>query len=571
MSTINNKKTMTVNGRPVPIEGEKNLLDLIRKAGFEVPTLCYHSQLSTFGACRMCIVEDKRGSIIASCSTPPKAGMEIKTNTPRIREYRKMILELMLADHNRDCVTCEKRRDCELLNLAKRFGVDTVRFETYSMDGTKDMSSPAIIRHPDKCILCGDCIRICDEIQNVGAIDFTDRGSRMGVGPAFDMPLAETDCVNCGQCAAVCPTAAITIKSNVQEVWEMLNDDNTIVQAQVAPAVRVALGDEFNFPHGTNVMGKIVAALRKLGFDEVYDTTTSADLTVIEEAKEFVERLQKGGKLPLFTSCCPAWVKYAENKHPELLDNISRCKSPMEMFGSLLKERAKLDAAKTKDKKKTKIVKNIAIMPCTAKKYEVGREDLLLDNERAVDLTITTQELASLIIEAGLNFEDIEPEAVDMPFGIGSGAGVIFGVTGGVTEAVIRAVAGTDRTAVEQIAFTGVRGFDGVKEVQIPYGDRELSIAIVSGLRNAENLLNAVKRGEVKYDFIEVMACRGGCIAGAGQPFDPKNAAKEERATGMYDTDRMSNVRVSQNNPVTEGLYNGLLKGRNAHRLLHYK
>ncbi len=580
MSTINNKKTMTVNGRPVPIEGEKNLLELIRKAGFEVPTLCYHSQLSTFGACRMCIVEDKRGSIIASCSTPPKAGMEIKTNTPRIREYRKMILELMLADHNRDCVTCEKRRDCELLNLAKRFGVDTVRFETYSMDGTKDTSSPAIIRHPDKCILCGDCIRICDEIQNVGAIDFTDRGSRMGVGPAFDMPLAETDCVNCGQCAAVCPTAAITIKSNVQEVWEMLNDDNTIVQAQVAPAVRVALGDEFNFPHGTNVMGKIVAALRKLGFDEVYDTTTSADLTVIEEAKEFVERLQKGGKLPLFTSCCPAWVKYAETKHPELLDNISSCKSPMEMFGSLLKERAKLDAAKNKDKKKAKVVKNIAIMPCTAKKYEVGREDLLLDNERAVDLTITTQELASLIIEAGLNFEDIEPEAVDMPFGIGSGAGVIFGVTGGVTEAVIRNVVDPqNRTELDEIAFTGVRGLEGVKEVKLPFGEPAedgdqptLSIAIVNGLKNTENLIQSIQAGEAYYDFVEVMACQGGCIAGAGQPF-VIGRARPERSEGIYNADKMSNVRTSQANPVVEALYKdgAILSGHNAHRLLHYK
>ena len=272
MTTINNKRTMTVNGRPVPIEGEKNLLDLIRKAGFDVPTLCYYSKLSTFGACRMCIVEDKKGGIMAACSTPPRAGMEIRTNTLRLREYRKMILELMLADHNRDCITCEKRRDCDLLKLATRFGVDTVRFETYSLDGRKDMSSPAVIRHPDKCILCGDCIRICNEIQNVGAIDFANRGSKMEVMPAFNMPLAESNCVNCGQCAAVCPTAAITIKSNVQELWEMLNDENIIVQAQIAPAVRVALGDQFNFPKGTNVMGKIVAALRKLGFDEVNET-----------------------------------------------------------------------------------------------------------------------------------------------------------------------------------------------------------------------------------------------------------------------------------------------------------
>ncbi len=571
---------MTVNGRPVPIEGEKNLLDLIRKAGFEVPTLCYHSQLSTFGACRMCIVEDKKGNIIASCSTPPKAGMDIRTNTPRIREYRKMILELMLADHNRDCVTCEKRRDCGLLHLAQRFGVDTVRFETYSLDGTKDLSSPAIIRHPDKCILCGDCIRVCDEIQNVGAIDFINRGSRMEVGPAFDMPLAETDCVNCGQCAAVCPTAAVTVRSNVQELWEMLNDDNIIVQAQVAPAVRVALGDEFNFPHGTNVMGKLVAALRKLGFNEIYDTATSADLTVIEESNEFLQRLQSGGSLPLFTSCCPAWVKYAETRHPELLDNISSCKSPMEMFGAVLKERAKLQAAGNKGSKKAKVIKNIAIMPCTAKKYEVGREDMLIDGERAVDLSITTQELASMIIESGLNFEDLEPEAVDMPFGIASGAGIIFGVTGGVTEAVIRRVLEPqDRSVLDEIAFTGVRGLEGVKEVKLPYGEPSedgeqfyLSIAIVHGLRNAENLIQAIQNGEAHYDFVEVMACQGGCIAGAGQPF-VIGRAREERSEGIYKADKMSNVRTSQGNPIVEGLYRegAMLAGHNAHRLLHYK
>lgn len=568
MNTLNNKRIMTVNGKPVAIEGEKNLLAVIRKAGFDVPTLCYYSKLSTFGACRMCIVEDKKGSIMASCSTPPKAGMDIKTNTPRLREYRKMILELMLADHNRDCVTCEKRRDCKLLALAQQFGVDTVRFESYSLDNTKDMSSPSIIRHPDKCILCGDCIRICEEIQNVGAINFVNRGSRMEVTPAFDMPIAESNCVNCGQCAAVCPTAAITIRSNVQELWEMLNDDNTIVQAQVAPAVRVALGDEFNFPKGTNVMGKIVAALRMLGFDEVYDTATSADLTVIEEAGEFLERLQSGDKLPLFTSCCPAWMKYAENKHPELIDNISSCKSPMEMFGSVLKEKARNENQGQKHPKK---VKNIAIMPCTAKKYEVLREDLKMDGEPVVDLSITTQELATMIMEAGLNFEDIQPEAVDMPFGIASGAGMIFGVTGGVTEAVIRNVVDPDRTQLDEIAFTGVRGLDGVKEVKLPFGeDRELSIAIVSGLKNAENLIRAIQSGDAYYDFVEVMACEGGCIAGAGQPF-VDDRAREERSAGMYEADRMSNVRTSQANPVTEAMYRGILAGENAHRLLHYK
>lgn len=568
MNTIK-QRTMTVNGMPVLIEGEKNLLELIRKAGFDMPTLCYYSKLSTYGACRMCIVEDKKGAIMASCSTPPKAGMEIKTNTPRLREYRKMILELMLADHNRDCITCEKRTNCQLKELAERFGIDDVRFKTYSLDGTKDCSSPAIIRHPDKCILCGDCVRVCDEKQRVGAIDFVNRGSRMEVMPAFDMPLAETKCVNCGQCAAVCPTGAITIKSNVAELWEMLADDDTIVQAQIAPAVRVALGDEFNFEKGENVMGKIVAALRMLGFDDVYDTSTAADLTVIEESKEFIERYQKGENLPLFTSCCPAWVKYAENYHPELTDNISSCKSPMQMFGAVLKEKAKTEAAETKSKKKNRVV---AIMPCTAKKSEVLQEKYFYDGEPAVDLSITTQELADMIRETGLNFEDLQPEPIDMPFGIASGAGVIFGVTGGVTEAVIRHVIGPeDRNTLAEIAFTGVRGLDGVKEVKLPFGaDKEISIAIVNGLRNAENLIQAIQKGEAHYDFVEVMACEGGCIAGAGQPF-VEDRARTERSEGMYEADRMSNVRTSRNNPIADALYKGMLSGHNAHRLLHYK
>ncbi|MBQ4595715.1 MAG: 4Fe-4S binding protein, partial [Firmicutes bacterium] len=422
------------------------------------------------------------------------------------------------ADHNRDCITCEKRNNCQLKELAERFGIDDVRFETYSLDGTKDHSSPAIIRHPDKCILCGDCVRVCDEIQRVGAIDFVHRGSRMEVMPAFNMPLAETKCVNCGQCAAVCPTGAITIKSNIAELWEMLADDNTIVQAQIAPAVRVALGDEFNFEKGENVMGKMVAALRMLGFDDVYDTSTAADLTVIEESKEFIERYSSGENLPLFTSCCPAWFRYAENYHPELMDNISSCKSPMEMFGAVLKEKAKKDAEETKSKKKTKVV---AIMPCTAKKSEVLQERYHYEGEPAVDLSITTQELATMIRETGLNFADLQPEPIDMPFGIASGAGVIFGVTGGVTEAVIRHVVGPeDRNTLAEIAFTGVRGLEGVKEVKLPFGaDKEISIAIVSGLRNAEELIQAIKKGEAHYDFVEVMACKGGCTNGAASIF----------------------------------------------------
>ena len=564
-------KYMIVDGLRAEFTDEKNILQVIRNVGIHIPTFCYYTDLSIYGACRMCVVEDDKGNIIASCSTPPKDKMVIRTNTPKLHHHRKMILELLLASHCRDCTICEKNQKCQLQALARRFGLYDIRFKNNRPNYEIDDSSPAIVRDMNKCILCGDCVRMCNEIQHVGAIDFVNRGSKMEVMPAFDMPLAESDCVNCGQCAAVCPTAAITVRSNLRELWEMLNDDNIIVQAQIAPAVRVALGDEFNFPYGTNVMGKIVAALRKLGFDEVYDTATGADLTVIEEAAEFVERLKEGGKLPLFTSCCPAWVKYAETKHPELMDNISSCKSPMEMFGSVLKEKARLDS---EGQKNPKVVKNVAIMPCTAKKFEVKREEMKTNGEPTVDLAITTQELASLIIESGLKFEDIQPEAVDMPFGIASGAGVIFGVTGGVTEAVIRNVIDPDsRAELEEIAFTGVRGLDGVKEVHLPYGEegeQTISIAIVSGLRNAENLIRKIESGEVHYDFVEVMACQGGCIAGAGQPF-VVGRARAERSQGMYEADQLSNVRTSQGNPVTENLYNGLLAGENAHRLLHYK
>ncbi|MCI7301660.1 MAG: [FeFe] hydrogenase, group A [Clostridiales Family XIII bacterium] len=564
---MNNKKFMIIDGLPVAIEGEKNILDVIRKAGIDLPTLCYYSALSTYGACRMCVVEGKNGDIMASCSTPPRSGMEIKTNTPRLQKYRKMILELMLSDHCRECTTCEKNFDCKLQELAQRFGLKDVRFDQYSIDDTRDDSSPAIMRNPNKCIICGDCVRMCSEIQNVGAIDFAYRGSKMEVTTAFNMPISETNCVNCGQCAAICPTGAITIKNDLQPLWDDLHDKDTIVVAQIAPAVRVALGDEFGIPRGTNVMGKIVSALRRMGFDEVYDTATGADLTVIEEANELVGRLEKGEKLPLFTSCCPAWFRYAEINHPELMDNISSCKSPMEMFGSVLKERAKLNE-KGKKPKKTKVV---AIMPCTAKKYEIHREEFQYDGEPTIAHSITTMELANMIREAGLRFEDILPEAVDMPFGIASGAGVIFGVTGGVTEAVIRYVMGdAAREHLADISFTGVRGFEGLKEVKVPYKDRELNIAIVSGLKNAENLIQAIQAGEVEYDFVEVMACEGGCIAGAGQPF-VIGRAKPERSEGMYQADRMSNVKLSAENPVTDGLYASLLVGDKAHHLLHYK
>ncbi|MEA4921803.1 MAG: [FeFe] hydrogenase, group A [Eubacteriaceae bacterium] len=564
---MNKKRFMTIDGSPVAIEGEKNILAVVRKSGIDLPTLCYHSSLSVYGACRMCVVEDKNGNIIASCSTPPKSGMVIKTNTPRLQAYRKMILELMLADHCRDCTTCVQDGKCQLQKLAIKFGIRDVRFDLYSDVEEPDNSSASVVRNTNKCILCGDCVRMCAEVQNVGAIDFAYRGSEMNVTTAFNMPLGETKCVNCGQCTAICPTGALTVKDNTSELWNDLHDDNVIVAAQIAPAVRVALGDEFGLEKGVNVMGKIVAALRRLGFDEVYDTATGADLTVIEEANELLSRLHTEHDMPLFTSCCPAWVKYAENRHADLMDDVSSCKSPMEMMGAVLKERAKAKSTGRKPKK-TKVV---AVMPCTAKKYEINRPEMNSGDEQTIDHSITTSELISMIKSAGIVFEDLMPQAIDMPFGIASGAGMIFGVTGGVTEAVIRYTAGSEaRNHIQDIAFTGVRGLDSVKEVIMPYKDRELRIAIVSGLGNAENLIKKIKAGEVKYDFVEVMACEGGCIAGAGQPYTLDRAATE-RSEGMYNADMLSNVKASQENPVTDALYADLLKGEKAHHLLHYK
>jgi NADH-quinone oxidoreductase subunit G len=550
---------MTIDKMPVEIGDEKNILELIRKVGIELPTFCYYSDLSVYGACRMCVVEDNWGTIHTSCSTPPKAGMEVRTNTPRLRKYRKMILELLLSSHCRDCTTCTKSGTCKLQELAQRFGITTVRFNNTASESVLDNSSPCIIRDKSKCILCGDCVRMCDEVQNVGAIDFAFRGSNMCVSPAFDEPIADTNCVGCGQCAAVCPTGAIVIKSNRLELWNQLSNKNTKVLVQIAPAVRFAVGKELGLADGEDVMGKIVAALRRMGFDQVFDTVTGADLTVLEETNEFVSRLQDGGKLPLFTSCCPAWVRYAENNYPHLMGNVSTCRSPMQMFGSVLKEYYK-------DSEQKVIV--AAIMPCTAKKHEAARDEFKEDGIPYVDYVITTQGLLKMIKEAGIIFADIEPEAVDMPFGTGSGAGVIFGVTGGVTEAVIRRVSQDKSTAaLRAIAFTGVRGMDGVKEANIEVDGREIKIAVVSGLKNADDLIKQIEKGEKQYDFIEVMACPGGCVCGAGQPVT-NNEGRKNRSKGTYKADRMSSIKCSEENLAVTALYEGLLKGK-THKLLH--
>lgn len=563
IATNTNVQYMWIDGLKVKLSGEKNILDVIHKTGINLPTFCYHSSLSTYGACRMCVVEDDRGTVMAACSTLPRDGMSIKTNTKKLLKHRRMIMELLLANHCRDCTTCAENKDCELRALASRLGISAVRFENCRPVRPVDESSPSIIRDPSKCILCGDCVRVCSEVQSMGVLDFAHRGADIEVTPAFHRPISETNCVSCGQCAAVCPTAALTIKDETQLVWDALMDPQKRVVCQMAPAVRVALGEEFGLEAGSLVTGRTFAALNRMGFDFVYDTSLSADLTVVEEAGEFTKRLEYGGPFPMFTSCCPAWVKFVEEKHSDLLGNISTCKSPMQMLGAVSKKY--WEKPKFKDKETVMV----AIMPCTAKKAEAARAEFTHDGKRDVDIVITTQELACMIKEAGIDLPNLPPESPDMPFGLASGSGLLFGVTGGVTEAVVRKCVG-DKTseALQAISYCGVRGLDGIKEAVVSLGEKELRIAVVHGLANADQLIRQMKAGKIYYDFVEVMACPGGCIAGAGQPVMKNMAIKSKRAESIYDADGMAQLKYSDENPQVSSIYEDI-KPKDIHHLLH--
>lgn len=550
------KKFMTIDGKTVEINGERNILEVARKAGIDIPAFCYDSELSIYGACRMCVFENERGGIDASCSAQPRDGMVIKTNTPRLRKYRKMVLELLLASHCRDCTVCPKNNNCKLQEFALRYNLTDVRFPNNYIQAEKDTSSYSIVRDPAKCILCGKCVRMCNEVQNVGAIDYGFRSSKMKIVTAFDGEIANSPCVGCGQCAAVCPVGAIVVKSDAEAVWNALADGNTEVSVQVAPAVRVALGKELGLKEGEPLMGKLVFALKALGFDKVYDTSLGADMTIFEEAAEFLDRLNTGGKLPLFTSCCPAWVKFAEQKYPELLSNVSSCKSPMEMFAVVVKNQYK------GEKKHV----HVAIMPCTAKKFEAKREEFVAkDGSQAVDYVLSTQEIISMIKTAGINFAEAESVAVDNPFEEYTGAGVIFGVTGGVTEAVLR-FAAKDKS-LKEIAYTGVRGLAGVKEATVKIAGKDVKIAVVSGLANASRLIEKIKNGEAAYDFVEVMACPSGCINGGGQP-RTELCGRTLRAEGIYKADETEAKRASDENVSVKKILDDM-DSRLKHELLH--
>ncbi|MBE5748263.1 MAG: 2Fe-2S iron-sulfur cluster binding domain-containing protein [Clostridiales bacterium] len=556
-------KYITINNRKVPFDNEKNLLTVIRKSGIDLPTFCYHSELSTYGACRMCVVEDEKGKVFASCSEEPKDGMVIYTNTPKLQHHRRMVLELLLASHCRDCTTCRKNGDCTLQTLAKQLGVNKIRFQNTKEQKPLDDSSNCIVIDSNKCILCGDCVRTCEEIQGLGILNFAHRGSEMRVMPAFNKKISETDCVGCGQCRVVCPTGAITIKSNVHKIWNLLADKTKRVVVQIAPAVRIAIGDKFGIPKGENSLGKLVAALRRIGFDEIYDTNFAADLTVIEESKEFLERLKTGENLPLFTSCCPGWVKFCEKRYPEFRKNVSSCRSPQQMFGALLKEEGRMNK---NDDRETIVV---SIMPCTAKKDEILRPEHFTDGIQDVDYVLTTVEATRMLREAGIDLAQMPSEALDMPFGLSSGSSSIFGVTGGVTEAVLRRIVNSSKTEdLEEIGLLGMRGDESFKEISITVGEHLVKIAVVNGLAVADELLKKIKSGEVYYDFVEVMACKRGCIAGGGQPTPIGVRTKKARMEGLYKIDQASQIKLSSENPFITMLYDGLLKGKE-HKLLH--
>ncbi len=560
--------SVTIDNREISVENEKNLLEVIRKAKIDLPTFCYHSELSVYGACRLCLVEVEGVGLVSACSTPPAPWMKVKTNTAEIRSMRKIIVELLLANHSQQCPTCSKSTTCQLQTLGRRLGITKIRFKNQNRDLPVDESSPSLVRDPNKCTLCGDCVRICSEVQSVGAIDFAYRGAQTMVIPSFGKDLDKVECVNCGQCARVCPTGALTPKQEVDDVWEALHNPKKVVVAQIAPAVRVAIGEVFGLEPGVTTSGQIAAALRAMGFDRVFDTAFTADLTVLEEGNEFLRRVEAGDRIPQFTSCCPAWVKFVEQYYPEYISHLSSCRSPQQMFGALTKE---ILSHETGAKREDIVV--VSIMPCTAKKFEARRPEFVHDGIADVDFVLTTQELGRMIEEAGLHFRELEPESFNLPFGFKTGAGVIFGNSGGVSEAVLRYVTekltGQKREAYE---FRSVRGEEGIREATLSVAGQEFTLAVVSGLGNARKIIEKMKSGGARYDLIEVMACPGGCVGGAGQPVFTNGETRQRRTKGIYENDQMLELHKAQDNPYITELYDNVLGeigGHKAHSLLH--
>lgn len=562
--------TLTINGQTVQAPKNATILEAARSAGIYIPTLCYHPELAPEGACRLCVVEASGArSLVASCVYPVAEGMVVKTNTPKVRAARKMVVELLLANHPKDCLSCQKSGDCELQKIAADLGLRKIRFEGGARKAhTIDGSNPCLVRDQEKCILCGRCIRVCRDVQGMNVYSFANRGFDTIVSTAFEQDLGNVACSYCGQCASVCPTGAIVERDDTEKVWDAINDPDKIVIVQTAPSVRVAIGEELGMEPGSIVTGKMVAALRHLGFDKVFDTDFSADLTIMEEGYEFLDRLQNGGLLPMITSCSPGWVNMIELKYPELLDHLSTAKSPQQMFGAIAKtyypEKADIDPAK---------IVSVSVMPCTAKKAEAARPEMCDSGYRDVDIVITTRELGRMIREAGIDFKNLPEENFDSPLGTGSGAGVIFGTTGGVMEAALRTVA--DVLAGENLPhvdYEEVRGMEHTREAELEIAGKKIKIAVVHTLKSAMEMLERVKNGTADYQFIEVMACPGGCIGGGGQPVPVNAEIRKLRRKGLFDCDRANELRKSHENPEIIELYDtwlGKPLGEKAHNLLH--
>lgn len=564
---------MIINGKECEFTNEANILEVIRKNGFNVPTFCYRPDLKdTFGACRMCIVEVDGRGVQSSCTMPPQDGLVIHTNTARVRRIRKTVLELLLANHDRECTTCNKSGSCELQKYSEEYGIkDVSKYVQKKELRPLDESSPSIVRDLNKCILCGACVRACDQYQGLQVLGFANRGANTVVQPMAGRMLATSECVYCGQCVAVCPTGALTIKSQVDEVWKELENPNKKVVVQFAPSVRVAIGEMFGFEPGANSTKKLNAALKAVGFDLVFDTNFSADLTIMEEANEFIDRLSNGGKLPLFTSCCPAWVRYLETEHPEMLEHLSSCKSPQGMLGAIIK---KYVPEYYKDITNENLV-SVSVMPCTAKKAEAIRKQFRReDGTYEIDYVLTTQELGRLIKSAGVDFKSIEGVEADSPFGKYTGAGTIFGVSGGVAEAAARTayqmVTGEELT---DVVISPMRGTHRVKTVELDLKGTKVKVKIVNTLREAEKCLQEIQEGKADYQLLEVMACPGGCINGGGQPQSCDDlSVREKRAEGLYEDDATEEFRKSHENPEIKELYAKHLEkpgSHIAHELLH--